>query len=351
MNPEVTRQPEHPGFDTLGSTNTKGEDFLLLVDGREIGGTYYGDATGIPDGEHWVSWGPAGHSMGHRTREDAEQVQLAAVGLAGQRVVTASEPVPEPVTWEQGLADLAPRERALEAAVVGALPYPAPQPAPPTGLPATATAADWDLAERVSQHMQTHFPDTVAAASWTVARDQRDNTAAVIAGPGSDPTMPGGSYAIHAWRWLCSLRDAGFTAEARTDMEVFGRPDEEAPGGRARWLHVTAWDPSRCVPDRSISGLAAELWRKLGLTPKHYVPLTPGAHPPVDTVTRDGVRPDLAVFAYPADGRMDVAVYEEQTGHPVGVGQVPDWLREIGEAHRAHAAGGLGDWCYREVGG
>ncbi len=56
--PTVTRQPEHPGYETLGSENTKGEDYLLLVDGHEIGGTYYCDATDIRDGEHWASWGP-----------------------------------------------------------------------------------------------------------------------------------------------------------------------------------------------------------------------------------------------------------------------------------------------------
>lgn len=74
----ITRTPEHPGYDTLGSTNTKGEDYLLHIDGHEVGGTYYCDATDIRDGEHWASWGPAGLSMGHRTREDAEQVQIDA---------------------------------------------------------------------------------------------------------------------------------------------------------------------------------------------------------------------------------------------------------------------------------
>lgn len=74
----ITRTPEHPGYDTLGTANTKGEDYLLHIDGHEVGGTYYCDATDIRDGEHWASWGPAGLSMGHRTREDAEQVQIDA---------------------------------------------------------------------------------------------------------------------------------------------------------------------------------------------------------------------------------------------------------------------------------
>lgn len=200
--------------------------------------------------------------------------------------------------------------------------------------------------------MQTHFPDTTPAASWTVARDERDNTAVVVAFPGSDRTLPGSCYAIHAYQWLCSLRDAGFTAEARTDMEVFGRPDEQAPGGRARWTHVTAWEPKPVAPERTVSELAAELWRKLGLHPQHFVRLNPDAHPPVDAVNRNSVRADLAVFTYQPDGRyggMTVDVYEDETGYPVGVDKVPGWLWEIGEAHRDH--GVEGGWCQLEVGG
>jgi hypothetical protein len=114
----------------------------------------------------------------------------------------------------------------------------APAPAP------TSKAVDWALAERVSRHMQTHFPDTMAAASWVVARDERDNTAVVVAQPGYDNTLPGGCRAIHLYRWHSSLRDAGFTCEGRTDMEVFGRPDEQSTDGRARWIHVTGWEPN-----------------------------------------------------------------------------------------------------------
>ncbi|AWT42610.1 MULTISPECIES: hypothetical protein [Streptomyces] len=214
---------------------------------------------------------------------------------------------------------------------------PAPAPA--------RTPADWELAERVSRHMQTHFPDTTAAASWTVARDERDNTAVVVAGPGDDPTMPGGSYGIHAYRWLCSLRDAGFTAEPRTDMEVFGRPDEQAPGGRARWLHITAWDETAIRPERSIVGLVNELCQKIGLLPQHFVQLDPSAHPPVDAAFGAAVRADTARFAYHPDGGMTVAVYQGETGYPVSTGQVPAWLREIGEAHREHASP-FGTWCH-----
>lgn len=217
----------------------------------------------------------------------------------------------------------------------------------PTTAPAT-TAADWELAERVSRHMQTHFPDTTAAASWTVARDERDNTAVVVVGPGDDPTMPGGSYGIHAYRWLCSLRDAGFTVEPRTDMEVFGRPDEQAPDGRARWMHITAWNETAAVPERSIVDLAEELCQKIGLRPQHYVQLDPTAHPPVDTAFGAVVHAETACFTYHPDGKyggLTVTVYQDETGYQVGVDKVPAWLREIGEAHREHARH-FGTWCY-----
>lgn len=218
-----------------------------------------------------------------------------------------------------------------------------PAPTTPT------TAAHWELAERVSQHMQTHFPDTMAAASWVVARDERDNTAVVVAQPGYDNTLPGGCRAIHLYRWHTSLSDAGFTCEGRTDLEVFGRPDEQSADGRARWIHVTNWESKLAVPDRSVSEMVDELKEKLGLLPSHYVRLDPADHPPVDAVNRQQVRADLAVFTYQPDGKyggLTVTVYEDGSGYPVGVDKVPAWLREIGEAHRGHAD--RDSWCYLE---
>ncbi|GIH95279.1 hypothetical protein ACFFMN_23250 [Planobispora siamensis] len=74
----ITRQPEHPGYTALGGVNTPGEDYLLLADGQPFGGTYWCSSGDIPKGSKWASWGPAGYSMGHRTRTDAEQVQIDA---------------------------------------------------------------------------------------------------------------------------------------------------------------------------------------------------------------------------------------------------------------------------------
>jgi hypothetical protein len=213
-----------------------------------------------------------------------------------------------------------------------------PAPAP------TRTASDWELAERVSQHMQTHFPDTMAAASWTVARDERDNTAVVVAQPGYDRTLPGGCRAIHLFRWHTSLSDAGFICEPRTDMEVFGRPDEQSPDGRARWLHITGWDPAPIVPHRTIPELITELTGKIGLLPEHWVVLEQGEQRLVETVFAGLVRPDTAVFKYKPDGSISVSVYVGETGHRVSDVRVPDWLLKVGEAHRDHI--GERSWCY-----
>lgn len=216
----------------------------------------------------------------------------------------------------------------------------------PDNAPVT-TAADWELAERVSRHMQTVFPDTEAAASWVVARDERDNTAVVVAQPGYDHTLPGGCRAMHLFRWHTSLQYAGFTSEPRTDMEVFGRPEEQSHDGRARWLHITGWDEARIIPYRTVPELVRELKRKIGTLPQHHVRLRPADNPPMDDVQRKGIRPDLAVFTYHDDGKyggMDVDVYANQTGYPVAVGNVPAWLWAIGEAHRDHADNL--SWCY-----
>ncbi|NUS82700.1 MAG: hypothetical protein HOY75_08100 [Streptomyces sp.] len=105
----ITRQPVHPGYDSPE------DDFHLLVDGQIIGGTYHCPVSDsgkrIEAGRQYVSYGPAGYSFGHPTREDAERVQLAAIGVTDATVTAeagpapAPEPAPLPVTWEQALAE------------------------------------------------------------------------------------------------------------------------------------------------------------------------------------------------------------------------------------------------------
>jgi hypothetical protein len=84
----VTRRPRHEGHDSLhGDRRHAPDEFLIVVDGKEIGGTYWcgynpaaaagfgRDDGGLP-GESWASWGPRGLSCGHPTREAAEQAQV-----------------------------------------------------------------------------------------------------------------------------------------------------------------------------------------------------------------------------------------------------------------------------------
>lgn len=114
LTPVVTRRTEYPGYDTLGDADNWGEDFHLLVDGDVIGGTYWCSAENYKDGERWASYGPAGYSFKHRTREDAERVQLTALGIADDVTVT-TETVPAPV--EEGpVIDTGAYEAALKRA-------------------------------------------------------------------------------------------------------------------------------------------------------------------------------------------------------------------------------------------
>lgn len=106
----ITRQPVHAGYDTLGDADNWGEDFYLLIDGDNIGTTWYCSAHYVSDGERWASDGPAGLSMGHPTRENAEQAQLDAANIPPTPVTTVHipappEPTPLPVTWEQALTE------------------------------------------------------------------------------------------------------------------------------------------------------------------------------------------------------------------------------------------------------
>lgn len=88
----ITREPEHPGYDTLGDADNWGEDFYLLVNGERIGGTYWCSSDAVMDSERWASWGPAGLSMGHPSREDAEKAQLEAAGITVGPVATVAVP-------------------------------------------------------------------------------------------------------------------------------------------------------------------------------------------------------------------------------------------------------------------
>jgi hypothetical protein len=76
--PTMTRTPRYPDYTDLGDHDTPGEDYWLLVDGWQIGQTYWCGGASILDGCRWASFGPAGLSMGHRTRDDAERVQVDA---------------------------------------------------------------------------------------------------------------------------------------------------------------------------------------------------------------------------------------------------------------------------------
>jgi hypothetical protein len=84
---EVTRVPEREGYDRLhDSPGPPPDPFLLLIDGRAAGGTYwcpynpapsgFGRDDGGQSGRSWASWGPRGLSCGHPTREAAEQAQV-----------------------------------------------------------------------------------------------------------------------------------------------------------------------------------------------------------------------------------------------------------------------------------
>ncbi|MGW2863297.1 hypothetical protein [Streptomyces sp. NPDC001205] len=108
-----TRQPRYPDRPDLGSENEPGEDYLLLADGDEFANTYYCAASYVRDGERWASDGPAGLSVGHRTREDAEQAQIDAYRPDPISVITRTPaqapPAPDlgplPMTWQQALAE------------------------------------------------------------------------------------------------------------------------------------------------------------------------------------------------------------------------------------------------------
>lgn len=94
----ATRAPMAPEYATLGDVDEPGDDYQLLVGGAPIGGTYWNKLA--PTGQRWSSWGPAGISHGHYSRDVAEQAQVAAhrvaLGHAGRLVVVATR------DWHEG---------------------------------------------------------------------------------------------------------------------------------------------------------------------------------------------------------------------------------------------------------
>jgi hypothetical protein len=181
-----------------------------------------------------------------------------------------------------------------------------------------------DVAVLVSDHMTKHFPEDGYAGGWTVARDRRDGTAVVVWRRADEPVQPQ-VRGMALYRWLCSLRDAGFTGEARTDMEVFGRPEGQSQDGIARWLHVTAWSAPAAVADLPLA------------------PMPP--RPPVVTVSvpvgRRMVCPLSGVpvveleFTYRPD-RTEIVAHYQGDGHDWAQVETepPSWLAGLAEQHR-----------------
>lgn len=189
----------------------------------------------------------------------------------------------------------------------------------------TATAVRTDLAGQVDAHMQRIHPEATAAGGWTTARDSRDGSAVVAWRQGTEPAQPGVRGTL-LYRWLCSLRDAGFDAQARTDMEVFGRPDEESPDRYARWLHVTAWaqpEPHLAAP---LPPLPPEPPQVITPLPSGRRLVCPLSGVPVSELVftyRPG-RPVEIVLHYEA-GDWDWAALEPEP---------PQWLADFAEQHR-----------------
>lgn len=179
------------------------------------------------------------------------------------------------------------------------------------------------LAQRVSDHMTTVFPEVVAAGGWTVAADTRDGSAVVVWRPGDEPVQPR-VRGMLLYRWLCSLRAAGFTAEALVDMSVFGRP-VDSPDGVARWLHVTGW----AAPDRPVAVPLPPLPPK---TPTVVVPL-PAGHGLRCPLS--GLVPGDVAFTYRPAGVEVVLVYETPDFSWGALEtRPPAWLVSLAERHR-----------------
>jgi hypothetical protein len=186
------------------------------------------------------------------------------------------------------------------------------------------------LAERVANHMTVVFPTTVDAGAWQVARDSRDGTVVVVWRAGYEPVQPQ-VRGMLLYRWLCSLRDAGFTAQARLDLAPFGRPDEVSRDGIARWLHVTGWAWPGVAVSEPLPPLPPKPRRSTVPLPKGH-----GLRCPLS-----GIIPVEAQFTYRADAVEVVLIYELPEWSWGQLETRPAaWLLDLAEQHRPLAAPG-----------
>lgn len=181
------------------------------------------------------------------------------------------------------------------------------------------------LAARVAAHMTAISSDTTPTAGWTVARDRRDETAVVVWRTGTDGPVQPQVRGMVLYRWLCSLRDAGFTGDARTDMAVFGQPEAQSPDRIARWLHLTGW----AAPTTRAGGPLAPL----PPAPLRVTVPIPQGRRLVCPLT--GLPAAELVFTYRLGGVQIVLHYEtaEQDWAQVET-EPPGWLVALAEEHR-----------------
>ncbi|MGW0780346.1 hypothetical protein [Streptomyces sp. NPDC002913] len=273
--PIVTRRPEGDRYTDLGSATRPGDDYFIVIDGQDIGGTYWANAHTVKPGQHWSSWGPAGLQDGFRTREEAEQVQVAAYTPA----------------------DYPP-------------PAPAPVPAPRTPVVIPGTAKVWpspELAAQVIEHMHTHCPGT-PGGEWIIGQDPIDHHVHVVWQMGDMGFYQSGVRGTMLYRWLVSLKDAGFIVEASTDQKVFGRPGEHSD--IAWWLDISGRGEPLIAPKPVLLKLKPE--------------------PPVRTISLDRRRP--ADLQHPLTGEypQSVTFTYRDTGMETQV-DYADWSERVAE--------------------
>lgn len=294
--PVITRRPVHDGHDTLGDANREGDEYLIVIDGKDVGGTYYCTAAGTKRNQRWASWGPAGLSMGHRTRKDAELVQAAAYDPAD---------------------------------------YPDPEPSPVVRIPAQRPAPVYvgpQLGPMVVAHMKTHCPGTTAG-DWTIGQHPENHNVCVVYRIGSMGFAQAGVRGTTLYRWYRSLTAAGFIVEIREDLEVFGRPDETTD--IAWWLRVTGHRPPAARRQVSDSGKAEPR--------RHWIHLEPAPAPYVDSRLHGHARPTAVELKYWPDGGLTADLFFGDSGEPAPQ-ELPDWLTALAEQHRPHIR--TYPWCH-----
>lgn len=166
--------------------------------------------------------------------------------------------------------------------------------------------------------MHAHCPAT-ECGEWLIGQDPVDHHVHVVWQVGSLGFTQSGVRGTMLYRWLVSLKNAGFIVEANTDEKVFGRPGQHSE--IAWWLDISGRGEALVAPKPVVLKLKPE-------PPVRTIPLRTRPADLQHPVT--GEFPESVTFTYKPGGVATQANYAQWSE---GVAAPGAWLVTLADAN------------------